>query len=69
MRFFDEEVREEQREKWIPEKMPRGFGADREGGGSVEVVEQKQDDTRVVSAAQGGCTVTPFLQDFLTRRS
>ena len=74
MRFFDEEVREgEEREKWIPEKMPQGFDAVREGGErgkeTKDVIEQKQDGSKVVSAVERECTVTPFLQDFLTRKS
>lgn len=74
MRFFDEGVREgEEREKWIPEKMPQGFDAVREGGErgkeTKDVIEQKQDGSNVVNAVERECTVTPFLQDFLTRKS
>jgi hypothetical protein len=69
MRLFDERMREEQeRDKWMPEKMPQEFDIDKEdrgGSGETErVTEQKQLDSVKVE-----CTVTPFLQDFLTRGS
>ena len=66
LRFFDEEEREgEERDKWIPERMPEGFGIGKNG---KQIVEQEQGDTRTMGSVGGECAVSPFLQDFLTRK-
>ena len=68
MRLFDEETRENQEgDKWIPETMPEGFDIDRGREEAMDVVEQ--DGSKAVSAVGGECTVSPFLQDFLTRKA
>lgn len=70
MRFFDEEVREgQENDKWIPERLPQELDVGNEDGRGGDVIEQRQDGSRMVDSVEGMRSVTPFLRDFLTRKS